>query len=77
MSAGGPFQIVCVPVFILHCISSGAIVIGVTILWQLYRRSKGSGKKGKKDTEADGFKGGGRYGRDPKGMREMRSKPAG
>ena len=40
-------------------------------------KQKKKKKSGQKAAEADGFKGGGRYGRDPKGMREMRSKPAG
>ena len=39
----------------------GAVVIGVTIVWQLYRRGKGGGaKKGHRAREAEAVRGGGR-----------------
>ena len=49
----------------------GAVVIGVTVLWQLYRRSKGgSAKKGNRERdEAEAMRGGGRNSKAMQGMR--------
>jgi hypothetical protein len=66
-----PFEVAQPSLFARY--GMGAIVIGVTVLWQLYRRGKGGNADAKKGNrgrdEAEAMRGGGRNSKAMQGMR--------